>query len=99
VSKYHSSRTNGYASKKEADYAAKFQALARSGAIRDYREQQQFLIAAGRGQVKPISYVADFVYTDERGRHIVDIKGFKTPVYRLKKKLLFLLHGIEIEEL
>lgn len=36
---------------------------------------------------------------DERGARIVeDVKGFKTPVYRLKKKLVEALYGIQIRE-
>lgn len=100
MSKYRNVKTNGYASKKEAEYAAKFQALARSGAITDYHEQQAFVLAYDpRGKLRPVLYVADFVYTDDTGRHVVDVKGFRTAVYKLKKKLLFLLHGITIEEL
>ena len=47
------------------------------------------------------SYVADFVY-EENGQTVVeDVKGgyaTKTPVYRLKKKLLLYVHGIRIRE-
>ena len=46
------------------------------------------------------TYVADFAYTDLalQKRIIEDVKGFKTPVYRLKKKLVEALYGIEIVE-
>lgn len=47
------------------------------------------------------SYIADFVY-EENGQTVVeDVKGgyaTKTPVYRLKKKLLLYVHGIRIRE-
>ena len=45
-------------------------------------------------------YRADFRYLcRRRGRRIVeDVKGFKTAVYKLKKKLVEALHGIEIVE-
>ena len=47
------------------------------------------------------AYIADFVY-EENGQTIVeDVKGgsaTKTPVYRLKKKLLLYIHGIRIRE-
>lgn len=36
--------------------------------------------------VKLFTYKADFVYFDGRGRVVEEFKGFKTPVYRLKKK-------------
>jgi hypothetical protein len=45
-------------------------------------------------------YVADFVYTDHDGfTHVVDAKGWRTEVYRLKKKLVLAIHGIVIEEM
>jgi len=45
------------------------------------------------------SYRADFTYVNEDGQPIVeDVKGFRTPVYRLKKKLMRALYGIEILE-
>ncbi len=37
---------------------------------------------------RPIYYVADFVYQDEIGYyHVIDVKGMKTEMYKLKKKL------------
>lgn len=45
------------------------------------------------------SYFADFVYKDmEDNWHVIDVKGFKTADYKIKKKLMLWLHGIEIEE-
>lgn len=39
--------------------------------------------------VRAIKYVADFVVTLADGtREVVDTKGYKTPEYKLKKKLL-----------
>lgn len=43
--------------------------------------------------------MADFVYTTEDGAQIIeDVKGMKTDVYKLKKKLMKELRGIEILE-
>lgn len=45
-----------------------------------------------------MKYIADFVYYDIDGtRHIEDVKGFKTPEYKLKAKLMA-YQGNEIEE-
>ncbi len=45
------------------------------------------------------SYRADFDYYDKEGMHIVeDTKGFRTPEYKLKKKLMLAIHGITIKE-
>ena len=44
-------------------------------------------------------YLADFVYRDCDGKRVVeDVKGKKTPVYALKKKMMRAILGIEIQE-
>jgi len=44
-------------------------------------------------------YIADFTYLDKNGKlHVIDVKGVKTQVYQLKKKLMAWKYGIEIEE-
>ena len=50
--------------------------------------------------VKIARYVADFVYDDlETGqRRIEDVKGMRTDVYKLKKKLVEAQYGVEIYE-
>ena len=98
-SKYGNERTRGYASKREADYAAKMQALASRGLIKNYEEQKRIVLVPGNGKLRPIVYVSDFYYVDQDGKpHLLDAKGFKTQVYRLKKRMAALLLGIEIEE-
>lgn len=48
--------------------------------------------------VKVCVYEADFRYT-QNGRQVVeDAKGVKTDVYKLKRKLMRAVHGIEIVE-
>ena len=44
--------------------------------------------------------MADFVYTDvETGETVVeDTKGFRTDVYKIKRKLMLKVHGIKIKE-
>lgn len=46
------------------------------------------------------AYIADFVYTDvASGQTIVeDVKGVRTDVYKIKKKLMLWIHGIKIIE-
>jgi Protein of unknown function (DUF1064) len=88
-----------YASKHEAAVAASLAALATAGKIRELREQHPIVLVPGDGKLRPIKYIADFTYIDLEGRlHILDAKGFKTQVYRLKKRLAALLLHIEIEE-
>lgn len=96
--KYRAQRHNGFASRHEAAYAEKLRIAERAGAIRNLEFQVPVRLVEGRGKIRPIVYIADFRYEDNDGVHWVDAKGFKTPVYRLKKKLAALLLGIEIEE-
>lgn len=50
--------------------------------------------------IRKTQYIADFTYvsTKDNKLHVVDTKGFKTDVYRLKKKMFEYKYGIEIEE-
>lgn len=46
-----------------------------------------------------VAYYADFVYKDHEGNTIVeDTKGFRTEVYKIKKKLMLWVHGVRIRE-
>ena len=50
--------------------------------------------------VKICKYMADFRYFSGRSRIVEDVKGFKTPVYRLKKKLVEAMYpGTKILEI
>ena len=80
--------------------------LERAGKISDLQRQVKYvLIPAQRdktGKVieREMSYIADFEYFDlEKGVKVTeDCKGYKTDVYRIKKKLLLWTHGIRIKE-
>ena len=43
-------------------------------------------------------YVADFRYVENRVVVVEDSKGVRTPEYRLKRKLMKAIHGIDIRE-
>ena len=47
---------------------------------------------------REVSYVADFVYTENGKRIVEDTKGFKTKDYIIKRKLMLHVHGIRIKE-
>ena len=48
---------------------------------------------------RAVTYVADFAYLDQDGELVVeDAKGFRTPVYIIKRKLALYMHGIRIRE-
>ena len=103
ASKYKAVRTNGYASKKEANRAAELAILEKSGLIGPVTKQAAFNLLApapGIGYARALRYVADFRYIDlVTGKTVVeDVKGFRTPVYKLKKRLMAQLLGITITE-
>lgn len=43
-------------------------------------------------------YIADMTYMEQTQRHVVDTKGVRTQIYKLKKKWLELQDGVVIEE-
>ena len=92
-----------FASQKEGYRYVELKYLQRLGVISDLRLQVKFELIpkmkSEKGKViQPLTYIADFVYT-ENGKQIVeDVKGYKTQVYEIKKKLMRYVHGIEIKE-
>jgi hypothetical protein len=83
-------------SRKEAGRWVELRALEAAGAIAAIRRQVRIPIIVNG--VRVCAYVADFVYV-ERGRWVVeDTKGFRTAIYKLKRKLLKAACGIEIRE-
>lgn len=97
MSKYHSKKreVDGiiFASKKEADYYCELKMLRMVGEVKDFDIQVPFELQesfryAGKA-IRPIKYIADFVVEYKDGRkEVVDVKGMRTDVYKLKKKLL-----------
>jgi hypothetical protein len=84
-------------SKREAARWQELKLLERSGEIRDLERQQRYRLFVNGTHI--CDYVADFTYWVRRGDYVVeDSKGVKTEGYRLKKKLMQALHGIEITE-
>lgn len=72
--------------------------LLRAGHIRDLKLQVRFKLEVCGMLI--CTYVADFVYFDlYKAKEIVeDFKGFLTPEYKLKKKLMKAIHDIDILE-
>lgn len=78
--------------------------LEQAGTISDLKLQVKFELQPsyefnGR-KIRAITYVADFTYRDNRTNEDVveDSKGFRTEVYKLKKKMFEYLYKIEIKE-
>ena len=48
---------------------------------------------------REVKYIADFTYITKDGKFVVeDTKGIRTDVYRIKRKLMLQVHGIQIRE-
>lgn len=71
----------------------------RAGIFSKLERQPRFPIIING--VKICDYVADFRYYDnERRREVIeDVKGVKTPEYKLKKKLVLAVLGLQIVEI
>lgn len=79
-------------SKKEADYYIHLKLLKKAGEIKDIGLQQRFVLQPGfeKNGVKyqPITYIADFVITNNDGTtEAIDVKGVETQVFKIKQKL------------
>lgn len=74
----------------------------KGGLISALQRQVAFeLIPKQKGNTRnerAVNYIADFVY-EEGGETVVeDVKGIRTKDYIIKRKLMLLVHGIEIKE-
>ena len=97
MSKYRSKKVivDGitFDSKKESKRYCELKLLERSGKIKHLELQHKFELQPSfkkNGKtIRAITYVADFTYFDlETMRYVVeDVKGYKTEVYKLKKKM------------
>ena len=88
-----------YDSAKESRVLMELETHERAGHIRDLRRQVKFAIVIDNIHV--CDYVADAVYKEGGRRVVVDVKSDvtrKLPVYRLKRKLMAAVLGIEVEE-
>lgn len=100
MSKYGNTRTNGYDSKREAKRAAELKLLEKAGEITELREQVPFELIPKQLGERACKYVADFTYKDlTSGVTIVeDCKGFRDPIFRIKRKMMLFFHAIRIRE-
>lgn len=93
-----------FASKVEARRHGELKLMERAGLIKDLKLQPRYKFTIGETHI--CDYVADFSYTliqmGTCNQFIVeDVKSkvTMTPLYRLKKKLMKAVHGIEITEI
>lgn len=92
---------DSYDSRSEARYAKQLDTLknAKNDAQRVVKWERQIKYPFELNGVNMGHYRLDFLveYADGRIEH-VDVKGVRTPVYSLKKKMMLAFHGIKIIE-
>lgn len=105
TTKYHAVRTvcrakHSHASKRESARCDELHLMVKAKEICHLKADPQPRYPLVVNGLKVGTYVADFYYFDNRKNVAVveDVKGMLTPVYRLKKKLVKALYGIEISE-
>ena len=87
-----------FASKKEGKRYGELKLLAKAGEIRGLELQPEFLIKIRGDNI--FTYRADFSYRTKDGHRVVeDVKGVRTPVYKLKKKIVEAIYDLEITEI
>lgn len=82
--------------------------MEKAGLIKDLDRQVKFVLIPtqrvdGKVVERECYYMADFVYLEKVApgkweKVVEDAKGFRTDVYRIKKKLMLKEHGIQIKE-
>ncbi|MDX1902124.1 MAG: DUF1064 domain-containing protein [Gammaproteobacteria bacterium] len=94
-----------FASKHEVKRFAELRLMERAGLIRKLKQQVPFELIVGI--IKIGTYIADHVYEQkiyDCTTHnlwvpvVEDAKGVRTDVYKIKKKLMQAIYGIEIKE-
>lgn len=104
-SKYSSAKTDvdgiRFDSKKEAEFYAELKLREKVGEISHLRLQPRYLLQEAfkhdGKQYREIEYIADFEYIENGVTVVIDVKGFRTAVYMLKKKLFLCKYGDKVK--
>ena len=80
-------------SQKEADYYCELKLRLQAGEIKAFCRQAEFILAPN------LRYKADFiVFNTNLPVEVIDVKGFKTDVYKVKKKVFEDKFNLRIKE-
>lgn len=98
--KYRAQRTVvdgiSFASKAEAKRYLELKAMETQGAIERLELQPKYPVVIDGKKI--CTYIADFRYFTPSECIVEDCKGYRTPVYLIKKKLIEALYRIKIQE-
>lgn len=107
-SKYKNKKTtriiNGqtviFHSLKEANHYDHLYLRLRTGKITNLELQPKYdiipTIRYNRDTLRKTTYTADFRYLQDGKIYVIDVKGFLTAVYKIKKRLFLLKYGDEV---
>ncbi len=106
MNKYHNKKCfykdMTFDSKRERDYYVILEMMLKNNQITDLKTQVKFELQPSfkfKGKtIRSINYIADFTYIKDGKLIIVDTKGYRTEVYKLKKKMMQ-YKGLEIKEI
>lgn len=103
TNKFRNYKTGGFDSRLEQQRFLQLKEKEEAGEISDLRRQVRFeLIPAQYINSKCVErkceYIADFVYVENGIQVVEDVKGYKTDVYKIKKKMMLYLLGVRVEE-
>jgi len=97
ANKYHAVKTGEYDSKREAARGLQLQLLEKAKKIFGLEHHTVFPLSVNGQHI--CNYEADFIYQDEACKTVVeDVKGVRTDLYKLKKKLMKAIYNIDIVE-
>ena len=105
TNKYHNTKftADGYTWDSQREYSryCELKLLQRAGEIWALERQKEYTLIEKSIYGRKIVYRADFVYKTANGTVVEDVKSeaTKTPLYKLKKRLLAERYGIEIKEI
>lgn len=110
VNKYHNKRVivdgQSFDSRREANRYKDLCFLERAGLISNLQRQVVYILTPTQYDANGVKihgldrsfYRADFVYHQDGKLVVEDCKGYRTDVYKLKKKLMYEKYGILIKE-
>jgi len=109
VSKYHNEKVEykglKFDSKKEFNRYMELEQLQKLDLISKLERQVPFELQPkfkfGKKTIRAINYIADFVYFENGEKVVEDVKSpitRKNPIYKLKKKMMMYVYGIEVKE-
>ena len=104
--KYHNSKIvvpdGKFDSRRELSRWTELKLMEKAGEISFLKRQVPYTLIPSQkteeGTLRPVKYIADFVYEKDGQTVVEDAKGMKTKDYVIKNKMMYFFHGILIKE-